>query len=224
MAETIGTTITTSILAPITKKNFDIISEKISNRRFKIDDYQINIFCTLFSRFKNNYRLDEINKIIFESISDFRVDDKDCSYCVDDTKFTILPYFAYAQPSLDEESLVGNEYQTYPDEASTNTFVPGVIGVTLFVFLDKGDKQYIKNSQTLLDKIDNALMKEVNVKQHGKFLYFDTEDEKTKKKLVTRISKEFQNRGETLKDRSEGENELKLRCSDLLIDMIAKIL
>ena len=222
MAEVVGSSIAASILTPVTKKSFDVILEKIANRKFKIDDYQINIFCTLFSRFKNNYSLDEINNIIFESISDFRIDDKDCSYCVEDTKFSIVPYFAYTQPSLDEESLIGNEYKTYPYEESTSTFVPGVIGVTLFVFLEKGNKQSIKNSQILLDKIDNALLK--NVKQHGKFLYFDTEDEKTKKRLIDKLTKEFQKRGETLKDRSGGENELKLRYSDLLLDMIAKVL
>ena len=224
MAEIIGSSIVASILTPVTKKSFSIILEKIENRKFKIDDCQINMFCTLFSRFKNNYNLDEINNIIFKSISEFRIEDKDCSYCVDDTKFSIVPYFAYTQPSLNEESFIENEYMTYPYEQHVATFVPGVTGVTLFVFLDKGNKQSIKNSQILLDKIDNALLKTVNVKQHGKFLYFDTEDEKTKKKLVDKLSKEFKKCGESLKDRSGGENELKLRYSDLLLDMIAKVL
>ena len=225
MTKAIMDSITTAIATPLTKKTFDVILEKIVNRRFMIDDnYPINIFCTLFSRFKINYSLDEINHIIFKSISDFRIEDKDCSYCVDNTKFSIIPYFAYTQPSLDDENLVENEYKTYPDDELTRTFVPGVTGVTLFVFLDKGDKQSIKNSQILLDKIDNTLLETVNVKQHGKFLYFDTENKKIKKKLIDKLSKEFQKHDEIIKDCSAAENELKLCYSDLILERIAKIL
>ena len=226
MAEAIVDSITTAIATPAIKKTFDAILEKIVNRRFRLLDgnYPINIFCTLFSRFKINYSLDEINHIIFKSISDFRIDDKDCSYCVNNTKFSVIPYFAYTQPSLDEENLVGNEYKTYPDDELMSTFVPGVTGVTMFVFLDKGNKQSIKNSQILLDKINDELLKTVNVKQHGKFLYFDTENEKIKKKLVNKLSKEFQKHDEIIKDRSGAENELKLRYSDLILERIAKVL
>ncbi len=224
MAEVIGSAMGEVILAPAIRKSFEVILEKITNRKFNIDDYRINLFCTMFSKFKSNYTLDEVNNIIFESIVDYRTDDKECSYCIKDTVLSIIPHYTYANVSINGENLYENQYRTYPPEDHESIIVPGVTGVTLFVFFEQCSKESIKNAQILLDKINGTLLKKLNVKQHGKFLYFDTENETTKNKLIDKLSNEFKKHDETIKDRSGDENELKLRYSDLLLEMIAKVL
>lgn len=213
---------TTLAAVPMMAKNFEPISEMISDRKFNIADCEVNVFCTLANKFKTHYSLEKINWLVLKTISEFKVLDKECVYCVDDMTFTIIPYFTYAKRSIDEENFIVHEPVELFCEP-TDILMPDVIGVTLFVFFNKIDEQNIDSAQKLLDNISRELLLKVNLYSDKKSLHFNTKSEKTKKKLVDTISGEFQKHGNPLEDYSTNKNELKIPCSTLVSYMLKEI-
>ena len=106
-----------------------------------------------------------------------------------------------------------------------NVIVPGVTGVAIYAFLESDISKYgIKGSRIIFDCIDKALLENVHVTKHGKFIYFDAEDCKTKKKLAQELDKKFSENGENFRDRSGSETELKLAYSDLSLSIVTKLI
>ena len=217
--------LTDVILDPSVSNNVVQILKRIKIRKFKICNYNANIYFNMFSRFNTNYTLDGISNLIFESISKYRIQEQEeCMYNVNDALFSVIPYFSYAQPSI-EECFSEGEYATYPSEDAKNVIVPGVTGVAIYAFLESDISKYgIKGSRIIFDCIDKALLENVHVTKHGKFIYFDAEDCKTKKKLAQELDKKFSENGENFRDRSGSETELKLVYSDLSLSIVTKLI
>ena len=215
----------TVVLKPMPLKNFNAINAKIKYPRFKLDDdNSANLYCILTNEFKTNYTLEGINDIIFNTVSEFGVSGVDCFYSIDNTKFTIIPYFTYTKVSPAEMDSSENLYNVFPWEDQISTFVPGVTGVSLFVFFDNCDKQSIKNSQMLLNKIDNALLKTVYVTKQERFFSFHVEDDVAKNMLIDKLSKKFQKYNVPLQSFSFADDRLKLRCSELSLKIISEFI
>ena len=213
------------LLDPSVSSNFSQILKKIKIRKFKICDYDVNIYFNMFIRFKNNYTLDGISNLIFESISKYKNYEQDeCMYDVKGTPFSVIPKFSYAQPST-EEYFDECEYFTYPREDTQNIIVPGVTGVAIYAFLTSDiSKDGIEKSRIIFNCIDKTLLENVHVTKHGKFIYFGVEDYKTKEKLTQELRKKFNEYGANFRDRSGAENELKLDYSDLSLNVVNKLI
>ena len=211
-------------LIPAITQNWSAITSKIRERGFRINESDVSIYCTLFNRFKKNYTLDSINDHILKAIEPYRHESKDCSYKIQNTSFTLIPYFTYIQPDFVDFGLNVSEYQFYPDESERITFVPGIIGVTIYVFFQQNTKNSIINCQILLEKIQNMLLKEANVKQQGKFLYLDVEDENIRDKILKRITEKYNTNEYVLKNQSGATNEIKIRYSDSLFRILDELL
>ena len=213
------------ILDPNISNNVAQLLKRIKIRKFKICNYNANIYFNMFSRFNTNYSLDGISNLIFESISKYRICEQDeCMYNVNDTLFSVIPYFSYAQPSV-EECFSENKYFTYPSDDAENIIVPGVTGVAIYAFLENDiSKDGIKRSRIIFDCIDKTLLENVHVTKHGKFIYFDVENYKIKKILTQELSKKFSDIGENFRDRSGIETELKLSYSDLSLSIVTKLI
>ena len=222
--EAAAVTIASAILAPLATKHLSILTSKIQERRFKINKIDANIHCTLYNKFKKDYSLDFINENILKSISKFKVDEKDCTYAIENTSFTIIPQFAYTQPDLTHLGLQESEYKMYPIEQETETFIPGVSGVTIYVFFQQNTKNSIVNCQTLLNYIGDILLRESDVKQQGKFLYIDVKNEVDCNKILKAIEKEYNTDGYKFENKSGMNTEIKIRYSDSIFRILSKLL
>lgn len=211
-------------LTPSIAKNWSAIVSKIHERRFRINESDVSIYCTLFNRFKKNYTSEFINDLILKAVEPHRYERKDCSYKIQNTSFTLIPYFTYIQPDFVDFGLDGSDYQFYPDEHEKITFVPGIIGVTIYVFFQQNTKKSIINCQRLLEKIQNMLLKEANVKQQGKFLYLDVEDENIRNNILQKITEKYNTDEYVLKNQSSVNNEIKIRYSDFLFRILDELL
>ena len=220
MAEVASSLIT---MIPIIVQNRNVINDRIKERLFKIDKKSINIHCTLFNRFKQTYQVDYINHIIMKSILKYRYEEKDCTYKIKDTLFTVIPYFAYTQPDFTNFGMEESENTVYPNERETPTFIPGVGGVTIYIFFTQSTNASIINCQILLDHIQTILLKELNVKQQGKFLYIVAENEKNRDIIMKKITKKYDDNN-LPSNKSGDNNEIKIRYSDLLFAILSKLL
>lgn len=208
-------------LNPVLYSNLKILYKKIKNRNFKIDKQDISLYTTMFVRFNSNLNLDEVNELIIKSISKFETSKQAC-YRVEQSVFSINLYYTYAQPSVDE-CLFDNEYLVYPDEPPC-CLVPGVTGVTIYVFPESVDRSAIKNIRVIFDHIEEYLLKSISVKQRGRFMYFDVANGIVKKALTKKLSQEFKNNNEVFHDYSyNNDEELKLRYLESMHIILAKI-
>ena len=96
----------------------------------------------------------------------------------------------YAQPSVDE-CLLDSEYSVYPDDPPC-CLVPGVTGVTIYVFLESVNRSAIKNIRVIFDHIEEYLLKKISVKRRGRFIYFDVANKNVKKTLTEKLSQRIQ--------------------------------
>ena len=213
-----------TIANPILGKNANVIASKIQERLFKIDKNDVNIHCTLFNRFKQVYSFDFIQELLLKPISQYRIEEKDCTYKIQDTIFTLIPHFAYTQPDFTDFGLQESEYRVYPDEQERVTFIPGVTGVSIYVFFNQATKLSIVNCQILLDHIQAMLLKELNVKQQGKFLYINTNGEKARDKVMSKIASAYNKDGYVLKNKSGDVNEIKLLYTDTIFRILSGLL
>ena len=219
MAEVIAPLVVANALNP---SNLKIIYQKIKNRNFKIDSQDVSLYATMFVKFKSNLNLDWVNKLIIKSISKFETD-KQSYYRVEQNVYSIISYYTYAQPSTDE-CLLDNEYLVYPDDPPCS-LVPGVTGVTIYAFLESVDRSAIKNIRVVFNQIEEHLLKNIMIKQRGRFMYFDTTDKKVKKILNKKLVQEFKNNEEVFHDYSnDSDTELKLRYLESMHMLLAKII
>lgn len=211
-------------LMPVVTKNWDAIKIKINERRFKINKSNVSIYCTLFNRFKKNCQLEYINEIILKAIEPYKQESKDCLYGLKDTTFTLIPHFAYTQPNFVDFGLEEPEYRLYPDAHEKIMFVPGVTRAIIYVFFQQNTRESIINCQILLNKIQDMLLKESDVKQQGRFLYLDVENESIRNNILEKIAKKYNTDGYMLKNQSGADNEIKIRYSDSVFRIISGLL
>ena len=215
-------TIATIALNPEVHRNLKAIYQKIRRRNFKIEKHDVSLYATMFIRFSSNFTLDSVHSLILKSIAQFKINNQQLHYDVNQSSFSVMPYYAYAQSSVDE-CLIDNEYSVYPNDPPVY-LIPGVTGVIIYVFPEKINRTAVKNFRIIFDHIYECLLNNVNVKKHGRFMYFDVANKNTKKILIEKLSQEFKNNEEVFYDYSgDNDTELKLRYLESMHIIFAKI-
>lgn len=210
-----------AVLRPVLEDNLKFIYKKIKNRNLKIAKQDISIYATMFVRFNSNLSLDAVNKLIIKSISKFCTN-KQSHYRVERNNFLIISNYTYAQPSVDE-CLLNDEYSVYPNDPLC-CFVPGVTGVTIYVFPESIDRSAIKNIRVIFEYVEEYLLKNLSVKQRGRFMYFDVTNSDVKETVSKKLSQEFERNKEVFYDYSRNiDTELKLRYLESMHIILAKI-
>lgn len=211
-------------LTPSIPNNVQLIQKKIQNRIFRINESDVNIYCTLLIRFQKDLEFEKINEMILKSISRYRNDGKDCSYKIKDTVFSFIPRFIFTQPDFTDIGFQEPEYEFYPKESKFSISTPSISGVVIHIFFEQNTKESIVNCQILLDEIQGEMLKSTHIKQYGKFLYLNTENEEKCIKIWNKIQSKYNKSAFELKNQSGISTEIKIRYNELAYSVLYNLL
>lgn len=206
------------IAVPLIIKNRQNIGNFIAKKIFRFNNMEYNIYATMTMRFKTVPDMEHVSECIINSISRYKVDDKDCSYNLDNVQFTVLPEFVF-NDAVEIENL---EYDFYPE--NDNIFIPGVRSFTVYFFTKKAVNAYLSKVNKLITLIQMAVMEKFPVKQSFSFLYLQFDNAKDKLSFQNQLQMKSKNLDADVHFVHSKDTELKLGFTSPAYSLIANIL
>jgi len=203
---------------PLIVQNQKSISSFIKKQIFRLHNFEYNIYATMTMRFKTIQQMDRVSEHMIKSISEYKVEDKDCSYKIDNVLFTVIPEFTFN----DDLQIENFEYDLYPK--NDDLFIPGVKAFTIYFFTKKATKQYLPTINKLVTLIEKVILENYPVKQHFSFLYLQFDNSKNKLSFQNHLQKQSRKFDTTVYFLNSKSDELKLNFSSPIYSLIANIL
>ncbi len=203
---------------PLVIKNRNSIGDFIRRKIFKLKNIEFNIYASQTIRFKSTQEMEFIYECMINSISKYKIDDKECSYKIDNVEFTIIPEFTFNTGIEIENS----DYDFYPK--NDNLFIPGINALTIYFFAKKPLPEYLTRINELITLIGSAIMKDYPVKQTFSFLYLQFDTSKDKLFFQNQLQNKSKNIDTTHYFLNSKNDEIKLSFTSPVYSLIANIL
>lgn len=204
--------------------NRDIILKKIEQIKFYKDTWDCSVFFTIYFKFSNPHSLEEINKTIVNSLSDYRkFDQKDCTFQIGNICCNILPEYSFVS-NMDSFDSMDDDLFDDLSKDDAETIIPDVGAVTIFVASADEKQIPISTFMRIFTKMEDKMKEErLHLRKSGTCTYFRFNATINLEKMYEHLSNEIKKLDFKMYLDRIGQDELRLINTPEIEKLIATL-